>query len=279
MNSTYADRDADFEYFEEPTTVKIFPIHEIKSIFTSGKMSTRANSQVQNVTFSGDGQNLLINCYNDEMKILNVDSFKVDVTFEDHHMASIICSKFSPNSKLFFSAGEDNKVIVWNSKTGKKWEVFNMKDDRLKNTFTSQNANYNTNKKVNSTTNYYTSNKQNMNTRYNEIHNISDAAWLPNGNSILVAGLFDVYQLDVLTNQRVILVENVFKYNELRSICVSPCGKFAVVANIFDFKLINLESGETKYERSRKHLYNNSQSIEQFDDIQYVSYSKCGNYI
>lgn len=252
----------DFALLESPEVHRIEDQSALKQVYKNQDISKRANNFIKSLSFRADGQYLLVNCFNDEMKIMNTTTKQIKASIDDHHKSNILIAKFSPNNKFFFSAGEDNRVIIWDSETFKRLHVFNLSRSDL-------NASPTRNKSTD---------------RVDEtVQNIFDAVWLPEGESILVAGMYHLYELNIRNKEEDLLIENVFSNNgirtELRCLDVNPDGMKIVVASNFDFKTVSLETGHDIFYVTRPHTYFNIKNQKSVDDIQSVSWSKCGNFL
>lgn len=158
---------------------------------------------------------------------MNTKNKQFKASIDDHHKANVICCKFSPNNKLFFSAGEDNRIIIWDSFTFKRHSVYNMSEPDLKDSAKGRRLLDKT-----------------PNQDPNEITNIFSACWSPEGETILVAGLFHLYQIDLQEKEKQVLVEDVFHSDysnkgELRNLDISPEGERIVISTTFDFKALD----------------------------------------
>jgi WD40 repeat protein len=252
----------DFAYLGKPRRVEIDPLTNIEEIYRSGKMSKRPNSHIRNLSFSGDSKFLLVNCFTDELKLMGTKDRQIRASIDDHHKSTVLCAKFSPNNKFFFSAGKDNRVIIWDALTFKRHSVYNMTETYLKDSHKGKRL------------------LDKRQVEATEIQNIFDASWSPDGESIIVAGIFHLYQIIVREKEKEILLEDVFETGELKCIDYSPDGEKVICATTLDFKVIAFDREDSLiFRKDRPHTYFNLKNQESVDSILYVSWTRCGRFV
>ena len=256
-----SDED-EFTPLANPNVKKVYGLEFLEETQDLGRVSHRNKAQLENITFSGDGKLVLFNCLDDELKLIDANTKQTKGSQKDHHKGKIICAKFSPDNKFFFSAGRDNRVILWDSTTLKRQHVYNLSEIELEPGAQTELLKHI--KKENEDEN---------------IQNIFDACWTPDGEAIIVAGLFSIWQVDLIEKEKQVLLENCFTTHGHKYVDFAPEGDRLICSDMFNFRLIELENFTHIFKKERPHVYYNIYNECVVDPIKSLSYTKCGRFI